>query len=70
MHYLVALITLVRVCFCLIWCQYIEHLVSLIVSDLHHLVLVMVEKNETSGFTRGVSDNAHGLTNVFNKWRF
>jgi hypothetical protein len=49
----------VRVFFCLIWCQYIEYLLSIIVSYLQQLVLVMVEKNETSGFTRGVSDNAH-----------
>jgi len=69
MQYLVTLITFVRV-FCLIWCQYIEHLVSLIVSYLQHLISVMVEMNETSDLTRGVSDNALGLTNVFNKQRF
>ena len=55
---------------CLIWCQYIEYLVSLCVSYLQQLVSVMVEMNEASGFTRDVSDNALGLTNVFNKCRF
>jgi hypothetical protein len=29
-----------------------------------------VEMNEASGFTRGVSDNSLGFTNVFNKCRF